>query len=103
MRKRSGRKDISYRQYQPLKRTTGGLDDSSHHSELDMSTTSTLTLGSGLGSGSDVGDYDLDVSRRSNVSSTTDNGIERQRLLASDGSWSGQARYWMGQVFSWSI
>lgn len=68
-----------------------------------MSTTSTLTLGSGLGSGSDIGDYDLDISRRSSASSTTDNGIDRQRLLDSDGSWYGQARFWAGQVFSFSI
>jgi hypothetical protein len=104
LRKSSGRKDIKYRQYTPLKRTTGGLDDSSHHSELDMSTTS--SIGSGIGSGSDFGDdnnMDTSSTSRRSTSAASDNGIERRRLLDSDQSWSGQARYWLGQVFSRSV
>jgi hypothetical protein len=66
---------------------------------MDISTTS--SIGSGLGSGSDLGDpYDLDSSSRSARSSSVG---DSRRLIESDNSTWGTVRYWLGQVFTPSL
>ncbi len=70
---------------------------------MDMSTTS--SVGSGLGSGSDFGDYDnsdLDSSRRS-ISSNINSANNSSGRHDQDGSAWGRIKYWVGQVFTPSL
>lgn len=69
---------------------------------MDMSSTS--SIGSGIGSGSDMGDYDLDLSRRSTRSTSEASSVDDPaHPLNRDPSWSGQFRYWRDQLLSWSV